>query len=124
MMQIDGGGSRKAMVRVVLAGTACSGDGDASDFHGHGHGLRRGPAVALVHKTEGKRGGVSAVSSGNIVQGSERRMGQPNGVAMTDLDGGSGCGGARPPGDARRIERVEWWSGMVWYFQRGAGWFI
>ena len=54
MMQIDGGGSRKAMVRVVLAGTACSGDGDASDFHGHG--LRRATAVASVHDPEGNKG--------------------------------------------------------------------
>ena len=44
---------------------------------------------------------MSAVSSGNIVQGSERRNGQPNGIAMADLDGGSGCDGARPPGDAQ-----------------------
>ena len=57
MMQEGRGGSRKLVGGVALPGTACSGDGDASDFHGHGNGLRRAPAVASGHESKGNKGG-------------------------------------------------------------------
>ena len=99
--RIDGGGVGKLAGRAALAGTAGIDGGVASNFHGHGSGLRRSPGDASVHENEGKRARVSAVRAENKVQGSEGRNGQPNGVAMTDLDGGRGGDGARPPGDAQ-----------------------
>ena len=70
------------MVRVVLAGEGCSGDGDASDFHGHGHDPRQAPAGALVHETIEEKAAVRAVSMVSKVQGSERGMGQQHGTAV------------------------------------------
>ena len=90
MTRIDGGVSGKVVARVVLAGTACSGNGDASDFHGHGHGLRRATAVASVHDPEGNKGRVSVVSTESTVGWSEERKGQQHDAAVSSPTSGSG----------------------------------
>ena len=90
-MQIDGGGSRKVLVRAVLAGTECSGDGVVSNFHDHGNELRRAPVGASVHETEGKRARVSAVFIRMRVRARKEGMGECGVAAMLDLNGGSGC---------------------------------
>ena len=104
MTRIDGGGSGERLARVALAGTAGINGGELLNFLGHGTALRRSPGDALVHETEGNKVWVSAVSKGKRVRAREERRGQCGVAAMTDLDGGSGCGRARPPGGARRVE--------------------
>ena len=44
---------------------------------------------------------MSAVSLGNIVEGSEGRMEGCGVAVMHDLNGGVGCGSALPTGDAQ-----------------------
>ena len=119
MMQIDGEGSRKVLVRAVLAGTECSGDGVVSNFHGHGNELRRAPAAAAVQETEGKRARVSAVCIRKGVGSRDKRMGGCGVAAMSDLDGGSGGSVHALLAVHGRTESGEGACGVVWCFQRG-----
>ena len=49
MMQIDGGGLGKLVVRVALAGEGWFVGGEVLIFHGHGQQLRRGSTAASGH---------------------------------------------------------------------------
>ena len=64
------------------------------------------------HKSKGKKGGVSAVSSGNSVEGSEGRMEQQDGTAMVVLTYGSG-GASREEfqssGGSAAAALLSWW---------------
>ena len=88
----NGGGSRKAVVRVVLAGEGPVDGGKVSNFHGHGHELRRSFYGAPVHETTEKRARVSAVMMESKVEGSEREMGQQHGTAVSSSTFGHGGG--------------------------------
>ena len=120
MMQIDGRGSRKVLVRAVLAGTACSGDGDVSDFHGTGTSSGEVP----VHEKVGKKARVSAVSMRKRVRARGERMRGCGVAVMSDLDGGSGGSVHTLLAVHGRTESGEGECGVVWCFQRGRGWFL
>ena len=126
MMQIDGGGSRKVLVRVVLAGEGWFVDGELLNFLGYGQQLRRSFTARLCTNKMAKRAWVSVGRETNTVQGLGKEMGQPNGVAAVAFYLGHGevADGrgqrARPPGGAQR--GVEWvWCGMVSVARRGGG---
>ena len=109
------------MVRAALAGEGWFVGGEFPDFHGLGSGLRRAPGDASVHENEEKRARVSAVRVENKVQGREGTMVVCGIAAMLDLDGGDGCGRARPSSGAQiKLERGRV-SGGGLEFQRGAG---